>query len=34
VLFLRNGVIESRGTFDEVRASTPDFDRQAQLLGL
>lgn len=34
VLFLRAGIIESRGTFDEVRASTPDFDRQAQLLGL
>jgi len=34
VLFLRNGVVEARGTFEEVRASTPDFDRQAQLLGL
>jgi ABC-type multidrug transport system fused ATPase/permease subunit len=34
VLFLRNGVIEAHGTFEEVRASTPDFDRQAQLLGL
>jgi ABC-type multidrug transport system fused ATPase/permease subunit len=34
VLFLRAGIIEARGTFDEVRASTPDFDRQAQLLGL
>jgi ATP-binding cassette, subfamily B, bacterial PglK len=34
VLFLRHGVIEAHGTFDEVRASTPDFDRQAQLLGL
>jgi ABC-type multidrug transport system fused ATPase/permease subunit len=34
VLFLRNGIIEARGSFEEVRASTPDFDRQAQLLGL
>jgi ABC-type multidrug transport system fused ATPase/permease subunit len=34
VLFLRNGNIEARGSFEEVRASTPDFDRQAQLLGL
>jgi ABC-type multidrug transport system fused ATPase/permease subunit len=34
VLFLRNGSIEARGSFEEVRASTPDFDRQAQLLGL
>lgn len=34
VLFLRDGVIEARGSFEDVRASTPDFDRQAQLLGL
>lgn len=34
VLFLRNGIIEAHGTFEQVRASTPDFDRQAQLLGL
>ena len=34
VIFLRRGVIEARGTFDEVRAAVPDFDRQAQLLGL
>jgi ATP-binding cassette subfamily C protein len=34
VVFMRNGVIEARGTFEEVRASTPDFERQAQLLGL
>jgi ABC-type multidrug transport system fused ATPase/permease subunit len=34
VLFLRDGIIEARGSFEEVRASTPDFDRQAQLLGL
>jgi ABC-type multidrug transport system fused ATPase/permease subunit len=34
VIFMRNGVIEARGTFDQVRASTPDFERQAQLLGL
>ena len=34
VLFLREGVIVSRGTFDEVRASTPDFDRSARLLGM
>ncbi len=34
VVFLRGGVIEARGTFDEVRASTPDFDRQAEILGL
>ena len=34
ILFMRHGVIEARGNFDEVRASTPDFERQAQLLGL
>jgi ATP-binding cassette, subfamily B, bacterial PglK len=34
VLFLQHGVITARGTFDEVRASTPDFDRQAHILGL
>lgn len=34
VLFLRGGVIEARGSFEQVRSSTPDFDRQAQLLGL
>jgi ABC-type multidrug transport system fused ATPase/permease subunit len=34
VIFMRNGIIEAHGTFDQVRASTPDFERQAQLLGL
>lgn len=34
ILFMRHGVIEARGNFEEVRASTPDFERQAQLLGL
>lgn len=34
VLFLQHGAITARGTFDEVRASTPDFDRQAHILGL
>ena len=34
VVFLRRGVIEARGTFNDVRAVVPDFDRQAQLLGL
>lgn len=34
VLFLRDGLVVSRGTFDEVRASTPDFDRSARLLGM
>lgn len=34
LLYLSDGRIVSRGTFEEVRASVPDFDRQASLLGL
>ena len=34
LLYLEGGRIISRGTFDEVRAAVPDFDRQASLLGL
>lgn len=34
VVFFRNGEIVTRGTFDEVRDTVPDFRRQAELLGL
>ncbi|MDC3376524.1 ABC transporter ATP-binding protein/permease [Candidatus Nanopelagicales bacterium] len=34
VVYIEEGRILSRGTFDEVRAAQPNFDRQAQLLGL
>ena len=34
LLFLEKGVVEARGTFDEVRAQSAIFDRQASLLGL
>lgn len=34
VVYLQDGNILAKGTFDEVRASVPDFDRQAQLMGL
>jgi len=34
VLFLRDGRIEARGSFDEVRDAVPDFARQVQLSGL
>ena len=34
VVYLKQGRVESVGTFDEVRASVPDFDRQASLMGL
>ena len=34
VIYLDSGRIVGSGTFDEVRTQVPDFDRQAQLLGL
>jgi ABC-type multidrug transport system fused ATPase/permease subunit len=34
VFYMEKGEIVARGTFDEVRNLVPDFDRQAQLMGL
>lgn len=34
VIYLENGKIVSIGTFEEVRNSVPNFDRQASLMGL
>jgi ATP-binding cassette subfamily C protein len=34
LLYLENGRIAARGTFDQVRAEVADFNRQASLLGL
>lgn len=34
VIYLHEGQVVSIGTFDEVRASVPDFNRQANLMGL
>jgi ABC-type multidrug transport system fused ATPase/permease subunit len=34
VLYMANGEIVCQGTFEQVRKSVPDFDRQAQLMGL
>ena len=34
VVYLDAGQVVSIGTFDEVRAAVPDFDRQATLMGL
>jgi ABC-type multidrug transport system fused ATPase/permease subunit len=34
VIYLENGRIASIGTFEEVRNSVPNFDRQASLMGL
>ncbi len=34
VIYMDNGEIVARGTFEEVREAVPDFDHQAQLMGL
>ena len=34
VTYIEEGVVKALGTFEEVRAQQPNFDRQAQLLGL
>ena len=34
VIYMSEGEIRAAGTFEEVRKAVPDFDRQAQLMGL
>ena len=34
VIYMADGSVEAIGTFEEVRNRIPDFDRQAQLMGL
>jgi ABC-type multidrug transport system fused ATPase/permease subunit len=34
IVFLKDGKLITKGTFEEVRESVPDFRRQAELLGL
>jgi ABC-type bacteriocin/lantibiotic exporter with double-glycine peptidase domain len=34
VIFMHEGKIKAKGTFEEVRQQVPDFDKQAQLMGL
>lgn len=34
VIYMDEGVIKAAGSFEEVRTTVPDFDRQAQLMGL
>jgi ABC-type multidrug transport system fused ATPase/permease subunit len=34
VIYLSGGKIVAQGTFEEVRRAVPDFDKQAQLMGL
>jgi len=34
VIYLNRGSVEAVGTFDQIRAKVPDFDEQAELMGL
>jgi hypothetical protein len=34
VIYIADGQILAQGTFAEVRAAVPEFDKQANLLGL
>jgi ABC-type multidrug transport system fused ATPase/permease subunit len=34
VIYISNGKLLSKGTFDFVRSEIPDFDTQASLMGL
>jgi ATP-binding cassette subfamily C protein len=34
VLYMENGQVLARGTFEEVRFLVPDFNTQADLMGL
>jgi ABC-type multidrug transport system fused ATPase/permease subunit len=34
VIYMQDGKIVAQGTFDEVRAAVPDFNKQAKLMGL
>ena len=34
VIYIADGQILAQGTFNEVRAAVPNFDKQAKLLGL
>jgi ABC-type multidrug transport system fused ATPase/permease subunit len=34
VIYMKNGRVQAEGTFEGVRKSVPDFDRQAMLMGL
>jgi len=34
LIYLKNGKIEAEGTFEELRKRAPDFDKQAELMGI
>ncbi len=34
IIYISEGLIRAQGTFDEIRLAVPDFEKQAQLMGL
>ena len=34
VIYIENGQLIARGTFNQLRTQIPDFDQQARLMGL
>jgi ABC-type multidrug transport system fused ATPase/permease subunit len=34
VIYIAGGAIQARGTFDQIRLTVPDFEKQVQLMGL
>jgi ABC-type multidrug transport system fused ATPase/permease subunit len=34
ILYLKDGVVKGEGNFKELRQIIPDFDRQAELMGI
>ena len=34
VIYMQDGRIKAKGSFEQVRGEVPDFDTQAQLMGL
>ena len=34
IIYLENGQVKATGSFEDVRRKIPDFDRQAELMGL
>jgi len=34
VIYMQDGRIKAKGSFEQVRQEVPDFDTQAQLMGL
>ena len=34
IVYISEGIIKAQGTFDKIRLTVPDFEKQAQLMGL